>query len=46
MARYRCKKCNFLYIDEMNEKPFEQVDDSEFKCPRCRCSKGMFEKIG
>lgn len=45
MAIYRCKRCNFLYIDEKNEKPFENLDENSFKCPRCKCSKKLFDKV-
>jgi len=44
MPTYRCKRCQFLYIDERREIPFEELDD-KFKCPRCRCSKKMFEYL-
>ena len=45
MAMYRCKKCGFLYIDDKNDKPFAECEEGSFKCPRCRCSKKMFEKV-
>jgi len=45
MPTFRCKKCKFLYIDEQQEKPLEEQDDARFKCPRCRASKRMFEKL-
>ncbi|MFX1276291.1 MAG: rubredoxin [Promethearchaeota archaeon] len=45
MAIYRCKRCNYLYIDEQNECCFEDIIEEKFKCPRCKCSKRLFEKI-
>jgi rubredoxin len=42
---YRCKKCKYLYIDEKHEKAFEQIEESKFKCPRCKTSKRLFEKV-
>ncbi|MHA1350242.1 MAG: rubredoxin [Promethearchaeota archaeon] len=43
MATYRCKRCNYLYIDEEQKVPFETVDE-DYKCPRCRASKRFFLK--
>ena len=43
MAIYRCKRCNYLYIDEEHKVPFEAVDE-DYKCPRCRASKRFFVK--
>ncbi|MFX1238916.1 MAG: rubredoxin [Promethearchaeota archaeon] len=45
MAMYRCKRCNYLYIDDQNDMPFDKVETEAYKCPRCKCSKKMFEKI-
>ena len=41
MAIHRCKRCNFVYVDEEQEVPFKEIDD-EYKCPRCRTSKKFF----
>ncbi|MFW9865845.1 MAG: hypothetical protein ACFFEN_07070 [Candidatus Thorarchaeota archaeon] len=38
---YRCKKCNYLYIDEEQEIPFEDVG-VQWKCPKCRSPKKFF----
>lgn len=43
MAIYRCKKCNYLYIEEEQKVPFEAVGE-DYKCPRCRASKRFFVK--
>ena len=43
MAIHRCKRCNYLYIDEEQKVPFEEVSE-DYKCPRCRASKRFFEK--
>jgi len=40
---FRCKRCNYLYIDEEQDKPFSEVGD-EWKCPKCRSSKKLFTK--
>jgi len=31
MTIHRCKRCNYVYIDEEQEIPFEKVDDEYFK---------------
>ena len=43
MAIYRCKRCNYLYIDEENDIPFDHLK-SEYKCPKCRASRHFFVK--
>ena len=43
MAIYRCRRCNYLYIDEEQKSCFDNLDEN-FKCPRCHCSKKMFIK--
>jgi rubredoxin len=43
MTIHRCKRCNYLYIDEEQEIPFENVGE-DYKCPRCRSSKKFFVK--
>jgi len=45
MTTYRCKRCNYLFIEEEQKISFERVDD-DYKCPRCRTSKKFFvEKL-
>lgn len=41
---YRCKRCNYIYINEENNIPFEELDEDEFRCPKCRTSKKFFVK--
>lgn len=41
MKIYRCKRCNYIYIDEEQKIPFEKTSD-EWKCPKCRSSKKIF----
>lgn len=41
MKIYRCKRCNYLYVDEEQEIPFDKVGE-EWKCPKCRSSKHFF----
>ena len=43
MAIYRCKRCNYLYIDDENEIPFDRLMD-EYKCPKCKASRQFFVK--
>ena len=45
MPNYRCKRCNYLYIDDEQNQCFEDVDEKEWRCPRCKCSKNMFVKL-
>lgn len=41
MKIHRCKRCNYLYIDEEQKIPFEKISD-EWRCPKCRSSKKIF----
>jgi len=41
MKIYRCKRCNYLYIDGEQKTPFENVGN-QWKCPKCRSSKKFF----
>ncbi|MFX1375661.1 MAG: rubredoxin [Promethearchaeota archaeon] len=41
MKIHRCKRCNYLYVDEEQKIPFEKIGD-EWKCPKCRSSKKFF----
>ena len=43
MDIHRCKRCNYIYIDDENEIPFFKLKD-EFKCPKCRASRHFFTK--
>jgi rubredoxin len=43
MDIHRCKRCNYLYIDEEQEIPFEKLGE-EYKCPKCRSSPKVFVK--
>jgi rubredoxin len=41
MKIHRCKRCNYLYVDEEQEIPFKEVR-SEWRCPKCRSLKKFF----
>ncbi|MFX1360233.1 MAG: rubredoxin [Promethearchaeota archaeon] len=41
MTIYRCKRCNYLYINGEQDIHFEKLEDN-FKCPKCRASKNFF----
>ena len=43
MTIYRCKRCNYVYINGEKEIPFEKLE-SNFRCPKCRASKNFFIK--
>ncbi len=32
-------RCNFLYIDDEKDIPFENLNEEIFRCPKCRSSK-------
>ena len=38
---HRCKRCNYIYVDEEHKIPFENVG-AEWRCPKCRSSKRVF----
>jgi rubredoxin len=40
---HRCKRCNYLYVDEEQKIPFESLGD-DYKCPKCRSSPKFFVK--
>lgn len=42
--KYRCKICGYIYDDEKEEIPFEELPD-DWKCKICGAPKSMFEKI-
>ncbi|NVM30697.1 MAG: rubredoxin [Candidatus Helarchaeota archaeon] len=44
MARWRCRICGYVYDEEKQGTPFEQL--SEFwRCPKCNAPKDKFVKI-
>jgi rubredoxin len=43
MSIHRCKRCNYLYIDEEQIIPFEKIEEN-YKCPKCKASKSFFVK--
>ncbi|MFX0059897.1 MAG: rubredoxin [Candidatus Hodarchaeota archaeon] len=43
MEIHRCKRCNYLYIDNDQNTPFEKLEE-DYRCPRCRASKKFFLK--
>ncbi|MFX1356426.1 MAG: rubredoxin [Promethearchaeota archaeon] len=43
MKIHRCKRCNFIYIDNEQKIPFEKLEE-DYKCPRCHASKKFFLK--
>jgi rubredoxin len=42
---WRCSMCKWLYKDDEQESPFEELPD-DWKCPVCKAGKNSFEKIG
>ncbi len=42
---WRCAMCKYLYKDDKEGVPFEQLPE-DWRCPVCNASKGEFEKIG
>jgi len=43
MSIYRCKRCNYIYIDDEKPVPFESLGE-DYRCPKCHSSKKMFVK--
>lgn len=41
---YRCTICGYIYDNEKEEIPFEELPD-DWVCPRCGVGKDLFEKI-
>ena len=41
---YRCTTCGYIYDNEKEEIPFEELPD-DWVCPRCGVGKELFEKI-
>ena len=44
-AVWRCAMCKWLYNDNREGNPFEQLPE-DWKCPKCGAPKSAFEKIG
>jgi rubredoxin len=42
---WRCAMCKWLYNDEKEGTPFNDLTD-EWKCPKCGAIKKVFERIG
>ena len=41
---YRCTVCGYIYDNEKEEIPFEELPD-DWVCPRCGVGKELFEKL-
>lgn len=44
MAIYKCNVCGYLYEDNLNKSPFEELPP-DWSCPVCKASRDNFEKI-
>ena len=44
MKKYRCTICGYIYDNEKEKIPFEELPE-DFKCPLCGAGKDMFEEI-
>lgn len=42
--KYRCTLCGYIYDDDKEEIPFEELPD-DWKCPICKAPKSLFEKL-
>lgn len=42
---WRCAMCKWLYKEDKESTPFEELPD-DWKCPKCNASKDEFEKVG
>ncbi len=42
---WRCATCKWLYKNDIQDTPFEELPD-DWKCPVCKAGKNVFEKIG
>lgn len=42
--RYKCKICGYIYDDEKEDIPFDELPES-WKCPLCGAPKKLFEEI-
>ena len=52
MAQYKCKICGYVFDEDNIEEGLNIANGTKsedlpnsFKCPKCRMSKGMFQKI-
>ncbi|HDL15275.1 MAG TPA: rubredoxin [Euryarchaeota archaeon] len=44
MAKYRCTVCGYIYDEDNENKPFDELPDS-WHCPVCNAPKDAFEKM-
>ncbi len=42
--KWICTVCGFVYDEEKEGKPFEELDAKDWACPVCRAGKDLFEK--
>ena len=45
MSRYICQICGYVYDDEKESVPFNELPEN-WKCPLCGAPKAMFKKSG
>jgi rubredoxin len=43
MAKYRCTVCGYVYDEESEGKPFDELPD-DWHCPVCNAPKDAFER--
>ncbi|TXT63705.1 MAG: flavorubredoxin oxidoreductase [Promethearchaeota archaeon] len=44
MAKWECTACGYIYDEEAEGTPFEDLPD-DYTCPVCGVGKDLFEKI-
>jgi len=44
MAKWKCGKCGYIYDEEKEGTPFEDLPD-DWKCPRCKSPKSRYKKM-
>jgi len=44
MAKYECLVCGWVYDEEEEGTPFEELPD-DYECPVCGAPKDQFEKV-
>ncbi len=44
MVKWRCKVCGWIYDEDKENTPFEQLPDN-WRCPRCNAPKNKFVKL-
>jgi rubredoxin len=44
MAKYECLVCGWVYDEEEEGTPFQELPD-DYECPVCGAPKDQFEKI-